>query len=79
MKYDLVGIDGNAFSVMVYVLKAMKECGCNKVDQAIYVEKAKSGDYNHLLCVSMKVIEECNKKIEGSEWNILHTEKQEEA
>ena len=26
MKYDLVGVDGNAFAVMGYVLKAMKEC-----------------------------------------------------
>ena len=61
MKYNLVGVDGNAFSVMNYVLKAMKECGCNKVDQAIYVEKAKSGDYDNLLCVSMEMIDKCNE------------------
>lgn len=61
MKYDLVGIDGNAFSIMGYVLKAMKECGCNKVDQAIYVEKAKSGDYDNLLAVSMEMIDKCNE------------------
>ena len=60
MKYNLVGIDGNAFSVMGYVLKAMKECGCNKVDQAIYVENAKSSDYNHLLAVSIEMIDKCN-------------------
>ena len=61
MKYDLVGIDGNAFAVMGYVLKAMKECGCNKVDQAIYVEKAKSGDYDNLLAVSIEMIDKCNE------------------
>ena len=60
MKYDLVGVDGNAFAIMAYVLKAMKECGCNKVDQAIYVENAKSGDYDHLLEVSVEMIDMCN-------------------
>ena len=28
--YDLVGIDGNAFNVMGYVRRAMKECGFSK-------------------------------------------------
>ena len=66
MKYDLIGVDGNAFAVMAYVLKAMKECGCNKVDQAIYVENAKSGDYDHLLAVSIEMIDICNKIAENS-------------
>jgi hypothetical protein len=61
MKYDLVGIDGNAFAVMSYVLKAMIECGCNKVDQAIHVENVKSGDYDHLLAVSVGMIDRCNE------------------
>lgn len=61
MKYDLVGVDGNAFAVMAYVLRAMKECGCNKVDQSIYVENAKSGDYDHLLAVSVEMIDKCNE------------------
>lgn len=60
MKYDLVGVDGNAFAIMAYVLNAMKECGCNKTDQAIYVENAKSGDYDHLLAVSIEMIDKCN-------------------
>lgn len=26
--YSIVGIDGNAYSIMGYVEKAMKDCGC---------------------------------------------------
>ena len=61
MKYDLVDVNGNAFSVMCYVLKAMKECGFNRTEQGIYVERAKSGDYNNLLCESSEMIAKCNE------------------
>lgn len=61
MKYDLVGIDGNAFSVMGYVRKAMKEQKFTQEQIEAYQKDAMSGDYNHLLCVSMKAIEDCNK------------------
>ncbi len=61
MKYNLVGIDGNAFSVMGYVLKAMKECKMSKEEQSEYQNKAMSGDYNNLLCVSIEMIDKCNE------------------
>lgn len=61
MKYDLVGIDGNAFSVMGYVLKAMKECKMSKEEQSDYQTKAMSGDYNNLLAVSIGTIDKCNE------------------
>jgi hypothetical protein len=61
MKYDLVGVDGNAFSVMGYVLKAMKECGMSKEEQSDYQTKAMSGDYNNLLAVSVEMIDKCNE------------------
>ena len=61
MKYDLVGIDGNAFSVMGYVLKAMKECKMSKEEQSDYQTKAMSGDYNNLLAVSIEMIDKCNE------------------
>ena len=66
MKYDLVGVDGNAFSVMGYVLKAMKECGMSKEEQSDYQTKAMSGDYNNLLAVSVEMIDKCNE-IYGSD------------
>ena len=59
-KYDLVGIDGNAFNIMGYVGKAMKECGFSADEIKAYHEEAKSGDYDNLIQVSMKYIDRCN-------------------
>lgn len=66
MKYDLVGVDGNAFAVMGYVLKAMKECKMSKEEQSDYQTKAMSGDYDHLLAVSIEMIDKCNEIAEES-------------
>ena len=66
MKYDLVGVDGNAFAVMGYVLKAMKECKISKEEQSDYQTKAMSGDYNNLLTVSIEMIDKCNEITEES-------------
>lgn len=61
-KYNLVGIDGNAFSVMGYVTTAMKKEGKSQEDIKAYREKAMGGDYNNLLAESMDVIEELNRE-----------------
>ena len=66
MKYDLVGVDENAFAVMDYVLKAMRECKMSKEKQSDYQTKAMSGDYNNLLTVSVKMINLCNEIAEES-------------
>lgn len=66
MKYDLVGVDGNAFAVMGYVLKAMKECKMSKGEQLYYQIKATSSDYNNLLAVSIGMIDKCNEIAEES-------------
>ena len=66
MKYDLVGIDGNAFSVMGYVVSAMRECKFSKEDIDAYRQRAMSGDYNNLLCESVLMIDKCNE-IAGDE------------
>lgn len=71
MKYNLVGIDGNAFSVMGYVLKAMKECKMSKEEQSEYQNKAMSGDYNNLLCVSIEMIDKCNEICGDSESEMI--------
>lgn len=67
MKYDLVGIDGNAFSVMGYVVSAMRECGFNKEEQNEYQKRAMSGDYDNLLCESVQMIDKCNEIAGGAE------------
>ena len=61
MKYDLVGVDGNAFAVMGYVLNAMRECKMSKEEQSDYQTEAMSGDYDNLLAVSVKMIDKCNE------------------
>ena len=61
MKYCLVGVDGNAFSVMGYVARAMKNEGMSREEVSAYREDAMSGDYNHLLCVSLEMVDKCNE------------------
>ena len=65
-KYDLVGIDGNAFSVMGYVARAMRNEGKTKNEIDAYYADAKSGDYNHLLSVSFDMVEKLNGGVGAS-------------
>jgi hypothetical protein len=69
-KYDLVGVNGNAFSVMGYVINAMKECGFSMQEIDAYRADATSGDYDHLLNISFEMVEECNSRVEMKEFLI---------
>jgi len=53
----LIGQDGNAFFILGTVREALKKAGATKeyIDQ--YMKEAKSGDYNHLLRVTMEYVE----------------------
>lgn len=62
MKYDLVGIDGNAFAIMGYVINAMKNEGYSKQDIEKYYTNATSSNYDHLLCVSVTMIDDINAR-----------------
>lgn len=87
--YTLVGVDGNAWSVMAYVTRAMKDaykeastpdedgqCATiamqdfGKEAQHKYGEDARSSDYNHLLCVSMDMIDRVNQFFEESGYEL---------
>lgn len=59
--YSLIGIDGNAYSVMGYVSDAMEAEGKSKSEIDEYYKKAQSGDYKNLLSVSMSMCAELNK------------------
>ena len=61
-EYTLIGIDGNAFAVMGYIHRIMKYEGFSVEEINEYIERATSGDYSHLLCESMDMVELCNKK-----------------
>lgn len=71
--FNLVSIDGNAFSVMAYVVSAMRKAGYNPSDIQEYQKKATSGDYDMLLCLSMEMIDNCNEKLgltdEEDDWD----------
>lgn len=60
-EYSLVGIDGNAFSIMAYVSKAMKENRFSKEEVKNYQNEAMSGNYDNLLRVSIKMIDKINE------------------
>ena len=52
----LVGEDGNAFAILGRVQKAMRRAGVAKSDIDAYVKEATSGDYNHLLFVTIETV-----------------------
>ena len=65
--YNLVGVDGNAFSVMGYVTNAMRDAyrktdsaHFGRDEQKRYQSLAMSSDYNNLLCVSVQMIDKIN-------------------
>lgn len=59
--YTLVGINGNAYSIMGYVRAAMDDANMTNDDIDAYVKDATSSDYNHLLAVSCEMIDRVNE------------------
>jgi hypothetical protein len=54
---ELVGQDGNAFSILGKVRRAMRHAGVDKDEITAYCEEAMSGDYDHLLQTTMKWVD----------------------
>lgn len=65
VKYNLIGIDGNAFSVIGYVAKAMKKEGKSDEEINEYKKEAMSGNYSYLLMASQDQIDKLNDELEG--------------
>lgn len=59
--FSLVGVDGNAFSVMSYTANAMKKAGYSQEEIKQYRQLATSGDYDALLVLSFEWIDKCNE------------------
>ncbi len=57
VKVKLIGKDGNAFSIMAEVTRAMRKAGIDKEVIKKYTEEAMSGDYNHLLATTAKYVD----------------------
>ena len=51
---QLVGLDGNAMSILGRCLSACRRAKVPQADRDAFMEEAKSGDYDHLLGVVMK-------------------------
>lgn len=68
----LVGVNGNTFSIMGYVTDNMRRMKFTKQEQDKYVAEAMSGDYDHLIQVSMKYIDLINDRID--KYNDEHDE-----
>lgn len=66
-KYSLVGVDGNAFSIMGYTSNAMKRAGFSKDDVDRMYKEATSGNYSNLICVCSDWIDKVNDKIGADE------------
>lgn len=62
-KYDLVGVDGNAFSIMGYTRRALKNEGLDNLIEEMQA-KATSGDYWNLIAVCDWYIQLANAKAE---------------
>ena len=60
-KYDLVGQDGNAFALMGYTARALRNEGLGSLVSEMQ-SKATSGDYNHLICVCDDYVQMANDK-----------------
>lgn len=52
----LLGTDGNAFSIIGRVQKALRQAGADEEYIARYQQEATSGDYTHLLAVTMDYV-----------------------
>ena len=51
---QLVGLDGNAFSILARCRAAMKRVHCSEAEINEFTKEATSGDYNHLLATCME-------------------------
>lgn len=62
-KYDLVGVDGNAFYIMGYTANALRKEGLGNLVDEMH-KRATSGSYDNLICVCDEYVQMANKKAE---------------
>ena len=67
--YTLIGINGNAYSIMGYVRAAMDDANMTNDDIDAYVKDATSSDYNHLVAVSCEMIDRVNEILGLNEYD----------
>ena len=65
IKVQLIGRDGNAFSILGTVKQALRRGGESREFIEAFMKEATSGDYNHLLATCMKV-----RSLVGKNWRL---------
>jgi hypothetical protein len=70
---ELVGYDGNAFTVLGRVTKAMRKHGLGDAEVKAFMTEATSGDYNNLLATAMRWVAELwpQHPLLDDEWDAL--------
>jgi len=64
VKVRLVGEDGNAFFILGRVISAMRRAGYTAEEIDRYQREATSGDYDHLLQVTLAWVEDVGEERE---------------
>lgn len=57
VKVELIGQDGNALAIIARVRRAMRAAGVDQKEVDAYMHQAMSGDYDHVLQVTMETVE----------------------
>lgn len=60
--YTLENVDGNAFAIMAYVSMVMRREGKSNEEIGNYLKDVQSGDYRHLIDISVEMCERLNEK-----------------
>jgi hypothetical protein len=66
---QLVGQDGNAYSIMSRVSSALRRAGHSKEVVQQYLDESRSGDYSHLLYVATLYSKEPDEEDEENTWD----------
>ena len=54
---QLIGFDGNAFTVLGRVAQAMRRHGLDDAEVKVFMAEATAGDYNHLLATAIRWVD----------------------
>jgi len=65
VKLRLVGLDGNAFSLMGAFQRQARREGWLQAEINEVLEECKTGDYNHLLCT---LVDHCEDPEDEGDW-----------
>ena len=65
-KYTLDDVDGNVYAIMAYVCKSMRREGKTNEEIGNYFKDAHSGNYRHLIDISVEMCERLNGEDENT-------------